>query len=316
MSDEDLITQALAQMGDAPPADVATETDTATDTIGDTGEADGGTEESGGEAKTEEPKDKEGDKTEDKGGDKPEPKLSKALARVARREASVLELETQVRQREESLAAREQQVDAASRRWAELTEMGRRDPVGFLREAGVDIDALSRQLVSGEAPKQADPTISAMQKELAEIKAALTDRTKQDDQYREQARAAAIERHKRDLHDYVASKPDGIPFVTVLPPDRAVAALEAVIREHWSQTKIVLDRTEAARILNGKLEEHHKLLGQAATKQPAAAPREQQGTGSPATIAKTHRSRTAKNPGRDKMTNEELVQAALEEWKD
>lgn len=315
-TDDDLIAQALEQIGDAPVSDGADDDDGGD---GDDGEPEPKPEsesesESEGEADPKSDSDGEEKSADDQEG-KPkddQPKLSKAMARVARREANVLELETQIRQREESLTAREQQVENASRRWADLNELAKRDPAKFLQEAGIDIDTLAKQMVSGEAPPKQDPVVAEMRKEIEALKANQGKRQQEDEAYREQQRKAALQRHRRELESFVETKPEGVPFVTAIPAARAAAAMQEIVSEHWHRTKIILDGTEAARILNSRLEEHHKLLSQAAPQQPAAAPREQKGTKAPGTVTKSHRSRTAKVPGRDALSDEELVQAALD----
>lgn len=312
MSDEDLISQAMTQMDGAGEMDISTAQDDDIETAATTpapapvdaaAEPEAPVEEN--PAPAAEPEDTN-------------PRLSKALARAAKREARALELETQLKAREETVRARTAEIERVSARWAELQDMARRDPLRLLSEAGVDMDALTRQLIHGDPPaKKGDPELEAMKREVAELRAANAKRQEDADGYRQRSLQLAAERYRGELESMVRAGIADAPFVSALDPSVAGAELQRITEQHWLQTKndtgrgIVLDRTEAVRRLEGRLRSQYEILSKAA--RPAtAAPPHKSGDKAPTTLTQSQRSRTAKTPAQ--LTDEERIQAALAEW--
>lgn len=306
MSDSDDIAAAI-QIMESEDVDVSSEV--ATETDPETVEAP-----EAEEPETEEPAEEDAEKEPEKEPEpEPEdknPRISKALARVAKREANLLEMDTQLKAREEAVQARSAEMERVSKRFAELQSMADRDPLALVQEIGGPgfIDKLTKQLIHGEAPKAVDPELAKIKAELDEIKTRDSQRSEQEKRYAQQTEAQAMTRFASELSEYAASA-EGMPFVRALGAD-AGRELLAVTKEHWERTKTILDRTEATRILNGRLQDRFAILSKAAGQSPAATPAQSNGAKPPKTLTQSQRSRTAKNPSM--MSDDERLAAALD----
>lgn len=251
-----------------------------------------------------------------------EVKRSKLMASLARKEGKLREEQTAFAQEREAFEARKTEVDKMSSRLAELQEMAKRDPVGLVTQLGGPefMDQLSKQLIHGEQPKQADPELVAMRKELDELKAARAERQQQQEQQQETAKQHAVQRAGAALAEFVKSNEVEYPLVAALGADEAAERLLGITRKHYADTfdpqakrGVILDKAAAARQVEKELREQYQRFHEAVRKtegagKTAATP---PATGqAPRTLGKSHGSRTTPLPAN--ATDEQRLAAAAE----
>jgi hypothetical protein len=231
----------------------------------------------------------------------PPPRPSKSIS-----EWAALELKN--RREREALERERAKVKAAAERTDRLARLAREDPRAYLSESGVDIEALTKQIVEGRKVDPVAERIEALEKRLAEEATARETATKEAEQRRAKA---AMEAELDTLKAWIEPQQATYPhLVAVSDGDLGVIAdaIQKIRMDHWRKTggKELLDES----VIAGRLEEtwrkRFERLQQTAPP-VAAAP-------APTTIGRKHVSKVAppsKLSGKDRALAR-LKQAAAE----
>lgn len=252
------------------------------------------------------------DKTEEEA--KPDPaeqRRSRIIAELAAKETQLLEAKATLDAQERRLQQRTQEVQ----RWEGIIAKAKSDPLGFLADAGIDVNQLTRQILNGETPEQTQgpsPEVKALQDELAQLKKA---QEEQVSQFRQRQIEAAVTAEKERLSTFVSENDTTYPLLSALDTEEIQGGMFEICREHWQKTHTQLDPSRAARILEDKLSSYYQKLAKAASKQKAASQSDQAAPPPPSdtgsrTLSKAHGSRTAQDPST--LSDEERRALALE----
>lgn len=167
-----------------------------------------------------------------------DPRLGARFAHLARKEK---EIRAEQARKEQELQAKEQSVREAEQRLAAFQDaerLAKEDPLAFIERYGVTLDTLIDRSLSLSAK---DPAVSALEREVQDVKRRLEEERQAAERARDEERAAlkraqeeqVISGHKRAIRDAVDADPDRFELVRV---EDAYDDVWDVIEEHFKQT--------------------------------------------------------------------------------
>jgi len=219
------------------------------------------------------------------------PKLAKKLAKLAQKEAHLLELETTLKKMHEDVQSKMAIVDRL--------QAAKDDPLLFLKESGVDIDLLSRQLLHGEKVAPKDPVISSLEsqiKELSEMQKQLLardeERRAKETEYQEGARQRAVQQWRDEISEHITSMTE--ESLLKANPQRSIRKIEQVVRDHYAKTKQILALSDAAGRIEKELETEYQSLSSIAQKKQSRSPQQKPRGSSTQTLTPNGGQRVAK----------------------
>jgi hypothetical protein len=214
--------------------------------------------------------------------EEPAPRPSKAIS-----EWAALELKN--RREREALERERAEVKAATDRNAELMRLAKEDPRRYLSESGLDLEALTKQIVEGKKVDPVQERLDALEKRLADEQAAKEAESKSAEQRRIDS---AMEAELTSLRAWFEPQAEAYPYlVAVSDGDAAVVAdaIQKIRIDTWRKSggKELLDEA----VIAGRLEEQWKKRFERVqqAKAPPAAP----AATPPTTIGRKHVSKAS-----------------------
>jgi hypothetical protein len=213
-------------------------------------------------------------------------------------------LELKNRRERESLEKERAEVKAALARHEEMVRLAKEDPRRYLSESGLDLEALTKQIVEGKKVDPVQERLDALEKQLAEERAAKETATQEAERKRIET---AMETELASLRAWFEPQAEAYPYlVAVSDGDAAVVAdaIQKIRIDTWRKSggKELLDEA----VIAGRLEESwRKRFERVQAKAPpaAAAP-------APVTIGRKH---TSKASPPSKLSGKDRALARIKE---
>jgi hypothetical protein len=235
-----------------------------------------------------------------------EKRRSRVIAEMAKKETRLLETERTLRQQQSALQAQVKEMAE----WKSQLQLAKTDPMAFFNQLGVDVNALTRQILNDEGPK-GDPEVRTLKQKIEEMEA--RDKAR-DEALKSTHIQKAVEQEKGLLLNYVQENKTEYPMLASFRPDQIQAAMFDARRESFRAQGAPIEAGKAAQQIEQGLLDLYEQLAQVVAKKRAPGAATQ--TASSATegartlSAKTHSSLTGKSP--DDMTDAEREALALE----
>jgi hypothetical protein len=176
--------------------------------------------------------------------------------------AALTRKEKQIREYQNSLKAKEQQLAAKDQEYNKLIELREKDPKKFLEAVGLSVDDLVNLYLDNQVaaevdtkPVNVDPALKALQDKIEQLENQTIEKEKQALKKQEEA---VINGFKQEINTFLESDQANYELILSNKLEHEVFNL---IEQHYAETKKILDVKEAADMVEDYLfQEAQKLL--------------------------------------------------------